>query len=178
MSETGDTGEKSTKIDKLLEPIITRKVREVIITDNAKPHLFTPRHLSFLQSYSQTLDVDEALKISGVRRSEIEKSSYLAAEVQLINECAMYKHRAASAMGRHERLMDKIEQNFDKTHDDKTRASFGSILAKMSETSLKAAGEFGEKRENNGLTGVQVIINLGDPLMGANVIDVQSEKEN
>lgn len=178
MSETGDTGEKSAKIDKLLEPIITRKVREVIITDNAKPHLFTPRHLSFLQSYTQTLDVDEALKQSGMTRWEVEKSDYLTAEVQLINECAMYKHRAATALGRHERLMDKMEQRFDTTHDDKTRASYGSILAKMSETSLKAAGEFGEKRENNGLTGVQVIINIGDPLMGANVIDVQAEKEN
>ena len=171
MSASEDNGEKSSEqnSEDLLKPIKARKVKpettRFLGEKNGslmKPHLFSPKHLQFLEIYTDTLDVEMAMKETGMTRYQVQKSEYLMRELRLINEAAMLKHRAKSALGRHERLMDKFENLFDRSGDAKVKGSAMSTLARMSEASLRASGEFSEKQEAGGITGVQVVINIGE----------------
>lgn len=169
MSEDNGGKSKLTKTD-LLRPLSVRKVRMKVnkflmpaSRKDAVPHYFSQKQIRFLEVYSETMDIAEACKQSGMTRYQVQKSPYLNAEIQLINQAAMFKHRNTVALGRHERLMEKFEQEFDNNQYDKDyKKSVMSTLAKMSETSLKASGAFTERKENTGILGVQVVINIGD----------------
>jgi hypothetical protein len=171
LSESEDNGGQSNSQnpEDLLKPLPVRKVQasttKFLVPQHcplAKVHLFSPNHLRFLEVYTETLDINQALKETGMTRYQVEKSEYLKREIQFINQAAMLKHRAKSAVGRHERLMEKFEGTFDKSGDSKVKSSMASTLARMSEASLRASGEFSEKPDASGVTGVQVVINIGD----------------
>lgn len=158
------SGEKSEAGPDLSLPVSLRKVRlKVAKYGGLKPaasHTFRPAHLKFLELYTETLDFAESCKQAGVRPASVRKSEYLMREIDLINEAAMYRHRTKSAMGTHQRLMQKFEDTFDRG-DGKLKGAMASTLARMSEANLRMAGEFSETRDSGGISGVQVVINIG-----------------
>lgn len=170
MSASEDTGKKRpAKIKREDLQLPVRKIPAASIKfllpradKSATPHFFTERHLRFLEAYAETLDMKTALDKSGMTRNQVTKSPYLTREVLMINQAAGMRHRNKISLGRHERLMEKFEGEFDGTYDKDYKKSMASTLARMSEASLKAAGEFTERQENTGITGVQVVINIGD----------------
>lgn len=173
MSETEDTGEQSrlTKED-LLKPLSARKVRLKVnkflmpaSRADVTPHYFTGKQVQFLEAYSETLDYQEACKKSGLSLAGVKKCPYLVEEVKRINQAAMFKHRGKSALGNHHRLMEKFEREFDnKLASAEMKKASMSTLARMSEASMRAAGEFDDKGEDaGGVTGVRVVINIAAP---------------
>jgi hypothetical protein len=186
LNESEDNGEKSTEPSQheMLKPLSVRKVRlkvnRFLMPASRKdvvPHYFTANQVKFLEAYAETLDIDMACERAGITKNSVKKSPYLAEEIKFINQASMFKHRAAAALGTHLRLMDKFEREFDTSWDPKVKSSMASNLAKMSEASMRASGEFSERVENTGISGVQVVINIGDgkevKSVEGTVIDVQ-----
>lgn len=176
-----ENGGKPDNLPDLSVPLSPRKVRLKVqkyggLKPAGRPHEFSGKHLKFLESYTQTLDFHESCKAAGVSPASVRKSEYLMREMDLINEAAMYKHRIASAAGTHQRLMAKFEKTFD-GGDGKLKGAMASTLARMSEASLRMAGEFDEARESSGISGVQVVINIGgtpDEPEKTGIIDVNA----
>lgn len=170
---------KLSKSD-LLKPISARKVRlkvnRFLMPANradAVPYFFAGNQVQFLEAYAECLDVKVACEKAGMTLAQVKKCPYIAEEVKNINQAAMFKHRVKSSLGTHFRLMQKFEGEFDKplASADMKKAAM-STLARMSEASLRAAGEFGEQVENTGISGVQVVINIGAPPPEGPVLDV------
>jgi hypothetical protein len=180
LSEPEKTGQTSPKLDNsLLAPVSMRKIRftttkflEPVGSKNAAIHKFSPRHLKFLEVYAETLDYKKALRTAEMRAKDVTNSAYLLNEIKLINQAASLKHRNKSALGTHHRLMQKFEKQFDAEYG-KNKTPYASVLAKMSDTALKAAGEFTDHQENTGFAGIQVTINIGDPSPQPRTIDAQ-----
>lgn len=170
MSESADSGEKSTdpRQPNMLPVRAPRFKVNKFLSSSGKPgaaqHFFTPKHMQLLETYAETLDIEQALKKSGMTAAQVRKSVYLMEEIRLINQAAMLKHRSKAALGTHLRLMEKFEGILDdKNRDVKMRVAAMNNLARMSDSNMKAAGEYGDTPENTGITGVQVVINLGAP---------------
>lgn len=169
MSETGDSGDKS-KPDKseLLKPLSVRKVRFKVNKFLAEKrqgyleqHFFSQKQVKFLEAYSETLDFKTACDRSGLKPHHIRKSEYLMNEIEHINKAAHYRHRSKSTLGKFHQFMDKVEKLFDNSTNNDMRKASMSTLARLHDTALRAAGEFTEKAENTGITGVRVSINIG-----------------
>ena len=141
------------------------------------PHFFSEKQVKFLEVYTETMDLVQACEASGLKPPQIRKNPYLMHEVALVNRTYMYQHRAKQALPRHERLMDKFEKEFDEGGVDLKKTAM-STLARMSEAALRAAGEFSEKEQNTGISGVQVVINIGQSAQNSEerpVVDIQAE---
>lgn len=130
---------------------------------DAVPHFFNAKQVKFLEVYAETLDFERACKDSEMAPAQVKRNPYILNEIKEINQAAMFKHRGQAAKGTHLRLMDKFEKEFDNTKDVKLKSSAMSTLARMSEANMRAAGEFGDQQENTGISGVQVVINIGEP---------------
>jgi hypothetical protein len=118
----------------------------------------------FLEAYAETLDMDVALKAGGLRLHQINKNPYIQAEMERLQECAMFKHRAKATVGNHHRLMNRVEKMMDQSGDMRVKQGFAGVLARMSDTALKAAGEYTENSGGNVQLGPLVIMNFGAPV--------------
>lgn len=123
---------------------------------------FNPKHLKFLDVYSETLDFSYACKESGLRRENILKNRHLAKEVEFINNMAALKYRNKVALATHQRLMEKFEDCHDSADDPKVAANYASTVARMSDANLRAAGEFHDHGTPKVGNAVQVVINIGE----------------
>jgi hypothetical protein len=142
------------------------KVSRETLAGNKKTYFFNQPQQVFLDAYSETLDFKESCKKAGLKPAAVKKNAYLIQEINYINQAAMAKHRSKAALGNHHRLMEKFENAFDKG-DSKVKSAAMGTLAKMSEASMKAAGEFVETVQNSAVSGVQVFINIPTPESGA-----------
>lgn len=172
MDETGETPmspNPSPDVPVRKVPVKATRLRE----RSGQPHFFTAKQRIFLDTLSRTLDYKQALKDSGLKPHQVQKSPYLMDEAKIILEASGFIHRKNAAMGNHLRLMDKFEKDYD-TGPKADKPKYAGVLAKMSESCLKAAGEFGEDVEGSGASGVKVVINIGQPSQPApRAVDVE-----
>ena len=142
---------------------------------NAKGDIvpLTGKELEFLKVYAETLDKTKAAKAAGYPDSyEAMQSDKICSEMERINDAWFYENRmnAKFASGEHQRLMEKFEGQYDKT-GGKTKAQFAGVLAKMSESSLKATGKIGGNSEGGEGTRVFVQLNIGNDSSAEVVLD-------
>lgn len=152
---------------------MVRPVRGVVRRQKQTPgegvvHRLSPKQIQFLQVYSSDLDFTAACKASGLKPHQVEKSPYLRQEIEYINQAASLRHRsdAMVALGNHLRIMDKVETLYDESFQEKTKVSCASTLARMSETTLKAAGVFNDDTSQGNVQAIQFVVNFGHPEAG------------
>lgn len=154
------------------------RVKLKVKPDNAPAeYRFNTAQHTFLSAYAETLDMQAALKASGLRAFQVNKNPYLQAELERLHECAMFAHRAKSTVGNHQRLMAKFEQAYDRTGDARIKQGYAGVLARMSDSAMKAAGEFSEDDGTGTFVGVQVVLNFGgrpEDVKPSGIIDVDA----
>jgi len=132
-------------------------------------YVFTPKQRKFLSSFSNSCDLELAAKDAGLSMSTVSsyingktsKSIALRKELSLMQDAFMVKMRMNStqAAAKFMEVFGKMEARFDDDgSDEKVRASYASPLAKMSDSLLKASGNFDRFAEKSG--GVSVTINM------------------
>jgi hypothetical protein len=129
--------------------------------DAPAAYAFTASQHQFLQTYAETLDVNRACEVSGLKPHQVRKNPYIQAELDRLRECALYKHRATATVGNHHRLMAKFEQTMDKTGDARVKQGYAGVLARMSTDAMKAAGEMAGDDGAATVMGFQLVINIG-----------------
>lgn len=158
-----NNGEKENNFD---SPVSFRKVRTKVerylggSDSGLKAYEFGPRQVKWLEVFTKTLDYKLASKESELPYPQVEKSQYMVNEIQLIMESVSYKHRSSAALPNHHRLMAKIEKDYDAAIVAR-KPAFASVLAKMSDTSLKAEGEFNDDSNNSGDNNLTIRFNFG-----------------
>lgn len=139
-----------------------RKVgTKIRLSEAPSEYIFTGKQHQFFDTFSRTLDKELALKEAGLKWNQIADNPYVLAEIKQIQEAGMYRHRANATVGNHHRLMDKIEDLMDRSGDMRVKQSFAGVLARMSDTALKQAGEMQDDSTHSGVVGVQVNLFLG-----------------
>lgn len=157
-----------------------RSVVPAIIPEDAgatvskKPYKFSPKHMKFLDVYSETLDFSQAKRESGLRTDVIMKNRHLSREMKYIEEMAALRYRNKVAIGTHQRLMKKFEECHDGADDPKIAATYARTLASMSDAAMRAAGEYHDHGTPKVGNAVQVVINVGKP-EEAECIEVSAE---
>ena len=124
-------------------------------------HFYTKKEIEFLDVYAETLDKDAARKASGMTVRQIERNSYLAKEIRIIQKMVQKKHRLKTMKMNHLRMMEKFEEDYDKLKDEgdnRSAVGMAGTLARMSETGMKATGDFHQEKDNT--SGMQVSINI------------------
>ena len=127
---------------------------------------FTRKQIEFLQEYAKDLDAKRASKAAGYLGNTPEKALLanpaIKREIEAIHDVWRYNMRmtAEHASGRHIKIMDKIEDDYD-TAEIGDKAKLATSLVRASDTYLRAAGHF--NHGGGGADGQVVInINLGD----------------
>ena len=131
---------------------------------------FKPAHIKALQEYQKDLDIDRAIKSAGINRHNKTKlldpttpqGLAFTKEMRAIQEEYQVAIRlnANSSAKKHLELMQKFEQDYDVADlKNQNKGSLASTLAKMSDTSLKATGQF-NKADTGGGTKVEINIDL------------------
>jgi hypothetical protein len=142
--------------------ISTYAVRDTVPDLRGGKRLLTGKQKKFLVALSETGDGDEAAKIAGYKNlSEALESEFVAAEAERIQVAWGFEVRmnARFTSGEHMRLMDKFETEYDGLKKD-DKPKMAAVLAKMSDTSLKASGKMSAQGGDGGST-VNVQINIG-----------------
>lgn len=125
---------------------------------------FTAKDKMFLELYAQTLDLKQAKKESGITTDRLNSNPFLLTQVDRITQLNMYSIQAKTIIGTHYRLMEKFEQDYDEAKvegDSKLQQGLASTLSRMTDTAMKASGEFFPEKEQQITTAVQVVINMG-----------------
>jgi hypothetical protein len=163
-------------------PAADTTTTEVSVDVKPDPHIYTAKEIKFLDVYCDTLDKATALKEAGLKLEQVKRNKYLMNELEMLQRIAQKKHRLRMAAAKHLDLMEKFEDEFDKVKgkDNKAAVGYSSTLARMSETTLRASGEFAEKKTGSGVN-LSVNITIGgeqEPLtVEGEVIDVEVEDE-
>lgn len=132
--------------------------------------LLTTKQMKFLRVFGEALDKDDAARAAGYNdASTAMESEVIVAEMEKIQEAWFHENRMNSkfASGEHMRLMEKFEKEYDST-GAKLRPQVASVLAKMSETSLKASGKM-DQNADQARTQVLVQLNIGGDKAEADV---------
>jgi hypothetical protein len=158
--------DKKPKSIKPKRRIPTRVNRFIGSEKRTDTHLLTGRERKFLEIYAETLDEQLAAKESGLKLDVVRQRHWLLKEIDLCNAMASLSHRNKLATGNHWRLMDKFEKLHDEMdssdkHEGRLKGQYASSLSRMSETAMRAAGEFSTVKHPLGHNAVQVVINLG-----------------
>lgn len=142
--------------------IPTYVVPDEVIGHNNRPIILTKKQKRFLHLAAQSGDEQAAAKEAGYKSvSEALESEYVSLELAKIQRAWAYEVRmdAKFASGEHMRLMEKFEKDYDSlTSED--RSKMAAVLAKMSDTSLKASGKMSDLSAGNS-ERVMVQINVG-----------------
>lgn len=128
-------------------------------------HDFQAKDKLFLETYAETLDLKQALSVSGVTRERLNSKPFLLTQVDKITNLNMYSVQAKTVVGTHYRLLEKFEKDYDTAKeegDSKLQQGLASTLSRMTDTAMKASGDFAKSKEQGPLTNVQVVINMGD----------------
>jgi hypothetical protein len=176
-------GKKPTDItgdDYQLPAVDTTKDQAPVLHEKPKPHIYTAKEIKFLDVYCDTLDRVAACKASGLKLEQVKKNKYLMHELEMLMRVAQKKHRMRMAGAKHLDLMEKFEDEFDKTKgkDNKAAVGYAGVVARMSEAAMRASGEFKEETTDKGVN-VQVNIKIGgddEPkTIDGEIIDVEVE---
>lgn len=132
---------------------------------SGEDYVFKKHELSFLREYSVSLDEKKALTAASVdsrRHSEIVSNPHVIEEMLRIQKAWRYRGRVTQefAGGEHMRLMEKFENDYDKV-SLKERSKMAGVLAKMSETTMKATKLIGSD-EGQQMPTVILNMNMGD----------------
>lgn len=142
--------------------ISTYHVKDSVSDLRGGRRILTPKQKTFLVALAEGGDEQEAAKVAGYKSvHEALESEYVLAEVERIQKAWAYEVRmnAKFASGEHMRLMEKFEDDYNiAKKDDKPKMA--SVLAKMSDTTLRASGKMGGGEGVGGAT-VNVQINIG-----------------
>ena len=142
--------------------ISTYSVKNSVVNARGKTVLFTPKQKKFLEVLAEGGDDVAAAKAAGYKNlSEAMESDIVAAEMVRIQAAWSYEVRmnARFASGEHMRLMEKFENQYDESNKD-DKPKMAGVLAKMSDTSLKASGKM-NPMNGSGASMVNVQINIG-----------------
>lgn len=144
------------------EIIPTYAVKDEVSNLRGGRVLLTPKQKNFLVALSESGDGQAAAKEAGFKSlSEALESQFVAAEAVRIQDAWGYELRMNSryTAGEHMRLMEKFEGEYASLKlADKPKMA--AVLAKMSDTSLKASGKM-NPWANDASSSVQVQINIG-----------------
>lgn len=166
MAKRGDkkTSDKKTKDAQNLpveqKNLPVTEIREIVPDMRGGIKHLTKKEMDFLQHYASELNKAAAAKAAGYNSSwDPMQSEAIVAEMERIEKAFFYGMRmnANFAGGEHMRLMEKFERKYD-AMDHENQAKMASVLAKMSETTLKATGKIGG--DGKGGQAVQVVINM------------------
>ena len=130
----------------------------------AGPNKFTIKDKVFLETFSDTLDVQQSLKASGLTKSQLNHSPFLLTQIDDITKLNMYSIRSRTVIGTHYRLLEKFETDYDEAKsmgDGKLQQGLASTLSRMTDTAMKASGDFATAKDQGAATNVQVVINMG-----------------
>lgn len=134
-------------------------------------HFFRKDVHEFLRAYAGSLDEDQAFneaRIDTRYREEILRDPHVMEEMAIIQQTYRFQSRLTTGYvgGKHMELMDKGEKEFDGTDSKEHKARFLGVLAKMSDTAMKATGLIGPQA---GEQLPMVIMNLNTGGAPANV---------
>jgi hypothetical protein len=123
--------------------------------------------VNFLQEYNKDLDIERALKASGLKKKALnphtDQGQALLNEMREINIAwtSAIKMNSPAAAKKHLELMEKFEADYDGADlKNQNKSGLASTLAKMSSDNLKATGHFGNQDAGGG-TKVEINIDLG-----------------
>ena len=145
---------------------------------------FNQKQLMFLEEYSKDLDTKRAAKAVGYKARYIEEfrnqhkalGQAMTREMQRIQRdwIKAIRLNAKSSAAKHIEIFEKIEADYD-IADLETKSKFAGTLAKLSDTSLKATGQFAQEKVNSGVkVEVNIDLSSNDPkTIEAEVIDVE-----
>ena len=143
--------------------VVVRPVKKTAISANGKPVTLTTKQFVGLKHYAETLDIDASAKAAGYRdKTVFLDSEIVLAEIEKINTAWLYENRmtARFTAGEHMRMMQKFEDHYDKVAG-KNKGQMAGVLAKMSDTALKASGKIGSGNGDGTSTNVMVQLNIG-----------------
>lgn len=127
---------------------------------------FSKQEIDFLQEHNKDLDIERALKASGLKKKALSK--YTAQGQALLREMRAtqsewqkaIRMNSSAAATKHLELMKKFEKDYDDADmKNQNKGSFAGTLARMSDASLKATGHYGQEKAGGG-TKVEINIDL------------------
>lgn len=129
---------------------------------------FSAKQLEFLNEYAKDIDPIRAASAVGYSQPKRDSDALMQhpairREIEAIQDGWRYNIRmtAEHASGRHIKLMDKMEKDYDEADNIGDRAKMANSLVRASDSYLRAAGHF---NHGGGGSDAQVVINidLGD----------------
>mgnify|MGYP006879613821 CR=1 FL=1 len=132
---------------------------------------FSPQQIQALQEYQKDLDFDRACKAVGLSANakknlkdptRADGQAFLKEMMEIQKEYQVaIKLNANSSAVKHLELLQKFEADYDTADiNNQNKGSLASTLAKMSDTSLKATGQFNNGEMGGGMK-VEINIDLG-----------------
>jgi len=152
-------------------------------------YLFDAEHIVFLREFQKDLDINRAANACGIEPRKIhrhlkkkdERGKALKRELMRIqDEHVRALHlNTQSAAAEHMRLQRKFESDYDSADDERAKASYAGVLARMSDSNLKATNHYLGEGVDKGIK-VNINIDLGEQVVSGNtedVIDVEVGEE-
>jgi len=126
-------------------------------------YLYSQKQQKFLEVFAETGDTKQAAQLSGYPNHRAQKNEWMVKEMEHLQKLKRYAARmvAGVASQNHARLMQKFEEDYDKAEDWKERTQYANVLSRMSDSSMRATGEYFQPPEQGAGTNVNVIIDLG-----------------
>lgn len=162
------------------EIVSTYAVKDAVSNLRGDRVLLTPKQKQFLVALSESGDGGAAAKDAGYRNlSEALESPFVRAEAIRIQDAWGYELRMNSryTAGEHMRLMEKFEAKYDSIKESE-KPKMAAVLAKMSDTSLKASGKMNPWAQEVGAS-VKVEIHIGatpaESMDNGSVIEIRAD---
>jgi hypothetical protein len=125
------------------------------------------QEINFLHEYNKDLDVERALKATGLKKGALnphkEQGQALLLEMQQISKDwqAAIRMNTQAAAAKHMELMEKFEKDYDSADiKNQNKSGLSGTLARMSDANLKATGHYASEDKGGG-TKVEINIDLG-----------------
>lgn len=146
-------------------------------------YLFTPNQIQVLKEFQKDCDLDAALKRAGLsakyKQPLTDPTSKLGqAFLKELNEIQSdflnsIKLNAQKAAAKHMEVFETIEEDYKSIDTEhKNKPGMAGALARMSDSTLRATGQYHQEQKNSGVK-VEINIDLGDKPQEA--IDVTHE---
>lgn len=144
---------------------------------------FRPKQIEFLKEFQKDCDLERAGKAVGYSKSTLQKfldphtelGQAMLREIRAIQEDWMkaIKLNAQKSAVKHLELMEKFENDYDQADlKSPVKGMLAGTLAKMSDASLKATGQFNREGTSS---GVRVEINIDLTSNQEKPIDITGE---
>lgn len=158
---------------------VSRGVPSSALKIKRRGRSLSPKQLEYLRVYGETYDMDKAAKSSGCSNAVALSEPRMIAEMEYADKYAMYSTRITSAAGRHMQLMDKFEVDYEGAEDIKGKSMMAGVLSRMSDSALRAAGEFSKlSTEGTSAATINIQINMhGEAQKKEEIIEVKARME-